>query len=247
MAEPVNTEQAKHAAPTPEAPIEGARVDAEAVTFSWRAVPGADDYQVQVAPSIGFEEPVLALNVGQATSYTAQDTFSAGDAAHYWRVRARHDGSWGPFSEVAAFTPAEPGQTPSMEVEAAAPGPQFVEGGVLEVEAEGFQVGTILVWLIGVVVTVVILVVLGFQLTQNQRDYVRSEFASTAVYPELRQTEAAATSKLTQYEVLDAEEGVYQIPITRAIDLMVNEARQNPRTDYSAELQLVPVPAGNAP
>jgi hypothetical protein len=60
-------------------------------------------------------------------------------------------------------------------------------------------------------------------------------------YPELREAMASAAGRLTQFGVVDQAQGVYRIPIDRAIDLMVNEQFQNGGAgDYSDELRLLP-------
>ncbi len=62
------------------------------------------------------------------------------------------------------------------------------------------------------------------------------EAAAEATYPELREVELRAARQLNHYEVIDAEQGIYRIPIDHAMDLIVNEAHQEHNRVYPSEL-----------
>lgn len=117
----------------------------------------------------------------------------------------------------------------------------YEEEAELGVQHEGIGVGQVLGFMFATIVALGMAVVFVFFLTQTASQQALDDVTALQTYPQLREVEAAATQRLDQYEVLDAGAGVYQIPLDRAIDLMVNEAYQNPRTDYSSELVLRPV------
>lgn len=109
------------------------------------------------------------------------------------------------------------------------------------VEAESLNVKLIGGIVLGTVIVVLGLILVGFTITEvTSRELVAESIAQTT-YPELREARAAATARLMKYEVVDAANGVYRMPIDRAIDLMVNEQFQNKdEMSYSSELQLLP-------
>ncbi len=75
-----------------------------------------------------------------------------------------------------------------------------------------------------VALAILIVVVLGaiqWAKIEGQRAQIAN--SSFDAPPALREARAEATRKLTRYEVLDADAGVYQIPIDRAIALEVLE------------------------
>lgn len=110
----------------------------------------------------------------------------------------------------------------------------------LGVQHEGIGVAAVMGFMLAIVVVLAMAVVFVFYLTQMASQQALSDVTALQTYPQLREVEVTAARQLEQYEVIDPEAGVYQIPIDRAIDLMVNEAYENPRTDYSSELQLRP-------
>lgn len=109
------------------------------------------------------------------------------------------------------------------------------------VEAESLDAKLIGGIVFGTAIVVVGLILVGFTITEvTSREMIAEAVAQTS-YPEIREARAAATSRLTKYEVIDATNGVYRMPIDRAIDLMVNEQFQNrDEAAFSSELQLLP-------
>ena len=59
-------------------------------------------------------------------------------------------------------------------------------------------------------------------------------------YPVLQETEAQAAQLLGQYGVVDADAGLYRIPIDQAIQLQLNQAAQAAPGTYSSQVKLVP-------
>lgn len=156
--------------------------------------------------------------------------------------------------EVAAPAPARPdrdedmgpapGLLKSVAVEVAAEVTGEDEYYEMEeemgVEHENVGVGQILGFVASIVVTLTLMIIFVFNIVNvSERRTLEARVASED-YPELRQTEADATNKLTQYEILNDEQGVYRIPVDRAMDLMVREARTDTNRTYSSELQLRP-------
>ncbi|MEM8488617.1 MAG: hypothetical protein AAF564_23920 [Bacteroidota bacterium] len=111
--------------------------------------------------------------------------------------------------------------------------------GLVGVEKESISVPLVLAIVVVTVVIVTGLVITGFTLTKMTSQETLANSSSASEYPELRDVEAAAAAALTQYGVVDAEAGVFQIPIDQAIDLMVNEAYANQEAgNYTNELVL---------
>ena len=109
------------------------------------------------------------------------------------------------------------------------------------VEKEAVNVGVVMGIVFGTVVIVSSLVAFAFTMTEvTQRETLALINAQTD-YPELREARAAAASRLAQYNIVNAQEETYQIPIDQAINLIVNEQYLNQDdTDYTSELVLLP-------
>jgi len=94
------------AAPHPLSPNGGERVDALTVEFSWSAVPGAEDYVLEVASDGDFKEPLVSLHTGPTTSVTLYDSLPAEQEQEvHWRVRAADRKAWGPAGHFRALDP----------------------------------------------------------------------------------------------------------------------------------------------
>lgn len=84
-------------------------VDQRAVPFGWERVPEATGYQLQVAPTDAFAEPVVDLTVDQTTSVTLYDTLPADGQSLYWRLRPLFRvADPGPWSAPVPFVVAPP-------------------------------------------------------------------------------------------------------------------------------------------
>ena len=108
------------------------------------------------------------------------------------------------------------------------------------VQHEGIEAGPIVAFIFLLIIAIGAVVWVAAQWFESVAEEAHHEAAATATYPELRQVELAATQLLNQYEVINADQGVYRIPIDRAIDLIVDEATPAPAANYSQELQLLP-------
>ena len=58
---------------------------------------------------------------------------------------------------------------------------------------------------------------------QREADAYRARAAAEARYPELQQAEVHAQNKLGHYRVVDEANGVFQIPIERAMEVLAQE------------------------
>lgn len=72
-------------------------------------------------------------------------------------------------------------------------------------------------------VVVVILVVIGFQLSMKKFRDVQLEITELTGYPQLHETQMMGASKLSGYEAQD--DGTYRIPIERAMELEAQDAQ----------------------
>ncbi len=91
-------------------------------------------------------------------------------------------------------------------------------------QREGIEAGPLIAFLIGT------LLVLGggvFGSTlwlQREADAARAVAAANARYPELQQAEMNARSKLGHYRIISQADGVFQIPIERAMEVLAQES-----------------------
>ena len=116
-----------------------------------------------------------------------------------------------------------------------APPSEVIAAGV---QPEEMNSGLLVQIVLGVAVIVVVLVIVVFQIMNLEVQTVQAQLAEGVGAEALAEVELAGAQKLTRYAVIDAEAGVYQIPIERAMELMASETYQQPRQDYSDELQL---------
>ena len=253
--------QALPPAPVLVSPKEEHTVSGEDVSFDWEPVEGALEYRLQVAADTEFEDLLIDESAGTETSATVAEDFPEDRHTFYWRVLVRNEAGWGGADRIESFLSVTPEQADSLldrpdDEEDLGPGAElFTAAGVeaaaeatgdedLEaeertygvVEDEGVEAGQILGFVGAVVVAIILLVVTLFFWMGTTTQRVEEVVVTRSGYPELRETEVAAAQQLSQYEILSEEEGVYRIPIDRAIDLVAEDAyRQRGRT-YSSEL-----------
>ena len=92
------------AAPTLQAPVEGAVAPLDAVTFRWTAPPGAARFDLRVASAADAGTPLVELDGLPSTEATLADALPAGDML--WWVR-RSGGAWSTPATFRAGTPAD--------------------------------------------------------------------------------------------------------------------------------------------
>ncbi len=152
------------------------------------------------------------------------------------------------MSDPKDMDPQEEQQNVELMVDAPAGADAFAEAesdeghhAFVGVEKESINVGLVSGIIVVTIVIVTALIIIAFTLT----DVTSTETIATVIaetdYPELREVEAAAANQLMQYGIVDQDAQVFQIPIDRAIDLMVNEEfEQRGEQAYSDELVLIP-------
>lgn len=139
--------------------------------------------------------------------------------------------------------PEESGEAHEPEVplpSATVATPAVEEDNVVGVQYEGVGAGPIMGFIFVILIFIAVFVWVGINWAESAAQQAHEAAAMDLNYPELRQAELTAARHLNQYEVIDAGQGIYRIPIDRAIDLMVREAYQAPGGNYSQALQLAP-------
>lgn len=248
------------------APREEAVVDGAEVTFTWKPAPGAKTYTVQIAADSAFRNIIHEEQAGSHTSIVVKDAAPTDQGTYFWRVLTRdaegkvrgHDNiesflsvesevfarrmkspdqveEYGPVGQLARAARAEAAREITQD-------PRYLSEEIkLGVEHEGVESGQIIGLVLAVAVALVFSIfglVKYFNITAEE---VRYEVAGLSGYPELRENRLQASQRLTQYGAAEGEENRYRIPIDRAIELMANEAYQNPAGEtYSRELELLP-------
>ncbi|HHY55650.1 MAG TPA: hypothetical protein GYA08_09455 [Chloroflexi bacterium] len=78
--------------------------------FAWTPVPGAEQYQIQIAGNNTFNSPIVDAKLYNATQHTQPQWQSAiADTFYYWRVRAIDaQNNYGPWSDVWSFQFSDP-------------------------------------------------------------------------------------------------------------------------------------------
>ncbi|HRK75480.1 MAG TPA: hypothetical protein PLL64_14445 [Rhodothermales bacterium] len=99
-----------------------------------------------------------------------------------------------------------------------------------EVQEEGISTS----WLgriVGVIVLAVALIlVVVYQYINFERNAANDKLSTGYVYAEQAKHLERVEQKLKQYAVVDAANGKYQIPVDRAVELILREAKNRPVT-----------------
>lgn len=248
------------AAPYLITPRREAVVDGAAVTFEWDPVETAETYLLEIAADTAFETLLVSQIIDNATSYTLRDTFPPDGSTFFWRVIARNKAGESHGDVIESFVSGTAEDVdrqilPPAEIEHLGPVPELVVEGTrhvadgdfhgpdevppekIAVQHEGIGVGAILGFIGVVIVFIAAAILVVFFWVRISTQDLHGDLALQATYPERRELDAAAAGQLTQYDIVDDAQGIYQIPIDRAIDLMVNEAYQQSAA-YSSELPL---------
>lgn len=239
-------------------------VDGRGLTFEWDVAPGMGSQRLEVAEDPQFTALVFEADVTAQDSLAVRDAFATDGRTYYWRVvvtdadgrvhggdvvesfvggtaeeAVAHHGEvtsgeepFGPVGELFKGAAAE------MAAEVTGDEEYFRREVELGVAHEGIAAGQIFAITAGVVLAIVLIVVTLIQYTQITAQEVRYASVGMSGYPERREAEATASRLLGEYGVVDAAQGVYRIPIERAIELMANETYQQQGRAYSAELPL---------
>jgi hypothetical protein len=254
------------ATPRPVAPREAAIVNARNVTFEWRPIDAATTYRLEVARDASFGTIVFEEEVpADTTALTVTDFFPTDEQTYFWRVLAKNEDSWSRGERIESFVSATPDEAARHqknrpdEDEAYGPATMLVRSASkmvsdqlssqgddrlekereMGVAYEGIPTGQILAVAVSILFAVGIIVIILFQWTNITEAAVRQASSGQSMRADLRETELQANQKLTGYEVVDEDAGVYRIPIDQAMDLMVNEAYQQGNRAYSSEAPFV--------
>lgn len=256
MANPESTTRNHPSSPELVAPREAAVVNGNEVTFTWRPVETADAYRLQVAATASFDEILFEETLEDVTSVTIGGLFPTDGQTFFWRVLARTDGMWSEgkrMESLVAATPEEADvssrgdETPVTELVHSAGRDEVErvidvpEGGRLEREKEmgvayeGVAAGQITAIAVSIMLVVGIASAVVFVWTGQVAESAEQSVADMGGNSDLRETRLQATQKMEQYGVVNEEEGVYRIPIDRAMDIIANEAYQREQLQQQGE------------
>jgi len=112
--------------------------------------------------------------------------------------------------------------------------PLFAEEGSYTVEREGIEAAPIGIFVFALLIGLTCIVLLSTWWFQAEVDTAQATVNATARYPALQQTEITARQQLNRYEVLNREQGIYRIPLERAMELQAAEA--SPTGNFTREL-----------
>lgn len=212
-------------------------------TLTWEAVPGATSYIVRVMSGTNQGKVVLEEAVSQTTVVVAREVLEMG-ASYTWSVLATDGTRESAGANSQSFTVVAQDNPQAKEVEPidtpvhdAHDSPYATEEeaqlAALGAEPESFPIRPVLASVVVVVVSVVVIIVGLFMWTDVTHRQVLSSSAPNSIsrYPALKAVEDAATRSLTQYEVLNDAQGIYQVPIDRVLTIMDNEAAQSTSPD----------------
>lgn len=256
------SDDARSAAPLPspvlESPREAAVVNGQEVTFSWRAVDDASAYVLQVARTAKFDDLLFEEDLGEQTAATVAGLFPTDGQTFFWRVLARDgDGATSRGGRVESFIAVT---AEKAEKHLAAPqvqedmGPvtelvraagedistQMLESGSnrferekeMGVAYEGIAAGQILAIAMSILLVIAIAVVIVFNWASTWADATREASIDPSNYTTLQETEIDAARQLNQYEIVNEQEGIYRIPIDRAMEIIATEEyRQQSATE----------------
>lgn len=233
--------------PTLVAPRDASVVNGREVTFVWEPVAEADVYRLQVAPTARFEDPLLDEEVGEETAVTVGNQFPTDGESFFWRVLAGTEGRWSEDSNVESFLAVteeeaekalKQGETSGPVTELARASRRTVTDTAFELEDrferekergvayEGVAAGQIMGISAAIIAVILVAVAIIFGWFGQVRQETRAEAAQGRDYREIRELREGGEEQLQEYRVVDEGEGVYSIPIDRAMDLIVNEEYQ---------------------
>lgn len=232
------------AAPELVGPREATVVDGSRATFAWKPSREADRYRLQIAETARFNELVIDEEVGNETAVTVGNQLPTDGDTFFWRVRAGSYAGWGDPSVVESFiagTDEESEQDLLSEYDA---GPvtglaraakrdvprrvfdfsdRFEEEKERGVAYEGIAATQIMSIAVAILVVILVSVVVIFGWFDQVTQETRAEAANVQNYELLQESEAEAEEVLTQYGVVDEDEGIYRIPVDEAMEIMATE------------------------
>jgi len=241
-------------APSLLTPTDAMSVDGSEVTFVWTSVEGAETYRLQVAATARFQDLVVDADVGVETAVTVGNQLPTDGQTFFWRVLAEtgEGERKSPVESFIATTEDEAERKATVPASEEEPVTELARAARREATTDTFDFeaqfekekergvayeGVAASQIMGIsgsiilVILVAIAIIFGWfgQVTQT----TASEAADQQQYQQIRQAEMEMTQQLQQYGVVDEEEGVYRIPIDRAMDLMATEEDQRRQQQQS--------------
>lgn len=226
QAPPAQHQDADAPTPAPLAPVDGAPVDGSAATFSWNFLPDAQAYQLQIGTTPGFEDVICTIDAGDATHLTVYEMLPEDGSVFYWRIRARTAEDWLPWSAPQPFEAATDEQ---VEAYTSAQASADAAAEEREEEAESdllppFLSGETPRWRTALVMSIMVVsfVALSVLLVDVALDLATADPDAPAT------VEGSISTPPTNYEVLDAEAGTYQIPVEQAMNRLAEQENAAP-------------------
>ena len=235
------------ASPDLVAPRGATVVNGHKVTFAWKPVREADRYRLQIAETARFEELILDEEVGNETAVTVGNQLPTDGETLFWRVVAGSYAGWGEPSGVESFVAATEAEAEQDLLSEPAAGPvtglaraakrevtrrvfefedRFEEEKERGVAYEGIAANQIMAIAVAILVVILVAVVVLFGWYGQVAQETRATSSDTQNYELLQQTRTEQEAAISQYGVVDEEEGVYRIPIDRAMDVVATEEYQ---------------------
>ena len=91
-------------------------------------------------------------------------------------------------------------------------------------------------------IVVVGLIFIGFTITEVYAENTVKELVAQTEYPEIRDIQAAATAAMNESGVVDADAGIYRVPVERAMEVMAEQQYTNPQGNFSEEVSIIVSP-----
>jgi hypothetical protein len=251
------------ASPELVAPRDATVVHGQKVTFAWQPSREADRYRFQIAETADFDELLVDEEVGNETAVTVGNQLPTTGETFFWRVIAGSYAGWGAPSAVESFVagteeeaeqdllaPADAGPITGLARAAKREVTRRVfsfEDRVEEekergVAYEGIAASQIMAIAVSILVVILVAVVVLFGWYGQVAQDTRARQTNTDNYELLQETRTQQERTLSQYGVIDEEEGVYRIPIDRAMDVVATEEYE--RTHSGAEATPPAAPSG---
>jgi hypothetical protein len=237
------------------APRDAAVVHGRKVTFAWRPSREADRYRFQIAETADFDDLLVDEEVGNETAVTVGNQLPTTGETFFWRVIAGSYAGWGAPSAVESFVagteeeaeqdllaPADAGPITGLARAAKREVTRRVfsfEDRVEEekergVAYEGIAASQIMAIAVSILVVILVAVVVLFGWYGQVAQDTRARLTNTDNYELLRETRTQQERTLSQYGVIDKEEGVYRIPIDRAMDVVATEEYERAQSEAEA-------------
>ena len=236
------------ASPTLHEPTEAEVLDGQNVTFAWEPVASASTYTLQVAATASFDDMVLEETFDNATAATVTGFFPTDHQTFFWRVLASNDDGTSRGERVESFiaATADDAQAHSglpEQHEDMGPVTELVRSAKQDVASraqvfeesrferekeqgvayEGLAAGQIAAIAFSTMLVVAIAATIVFFWSGKVTSEAQQSAVNSDNYTILREARLDAAEKLEQYRVIDEDEGIYQIPIDRAMDIIANE------------------------